>query len=74
VLPDAGKFPAFRRSSSSRTQTSELPHCVNMRLCGSAGTVLRLAACCIRTRGTAVTALLIPPGPAPYGWCQDKEA
>ena len=59
------------------TQAGEVPHRLNVRPCGSIGAVRRLAACCLPGRGTAVTAPLIAPvipsGPAPYGWCQNKE-
>jgi hypothetical protein len=78
VLPDTGEIsrvPVFKFLSD--TQTGEVPHRLNIRPCASIGAVRRLAVCCLPARGTGVTApliaLVIPSGPAPYGWCQNKE-
>ena len=77
VLPDQGEISVSVFKFLLGTQTGELPHRLNMRPCGSIGAVRRLAACCLPARGAAVTAPLIAPvissGPAPYGWCQNKE-
>ena len=77
VLPDPGEISVSVFKFLLGTQTGELPHRLNMRPCGSIGAVRRPAACCLPGRGTAVTAQLIaaviPPGPPPYGWCQNKE-
>lgn len=78
VVPGTGEIfrvPVLKFLSG--TQTGEVPHRLNMRPCASIGAVRRLAACCLPARGTGVTApliaLVIPSGPAPYGWCQNKE-
>jgi hypothetical protein len=77
VLPGTGEISVSVFRFLLGTQTGELPHRLNMRPCGSMAAVWRLAACCLPARGTAVTAPLIarviPSGPAPYGWCQNKE-
>jgi len=76
VLPGTGELSrvwVFRFLSDP--QTGELPHRMNRRPCGSTGAVRCLAACCLRARGTAVSAAIIAPvipsGPAPCGWCQN---
>ena len=59
-----GKISVFRCSSSSRTQTGELPHRLNMRPCGSIGP---------SGWDRPADRSRHPPGPAPWGWCQNKE-
>lgn len=59
-----GRFRVWVFKFLSGTQAGEVPHCWNMRPCGSIGAARRLAACCLPARGTAVTAPLIAPGHA----------
>jgi hypothetical protein len=67
--------PVFKFLSD--TQTGEVRHRVNMRPCGSIGGRSTLGGRLSPARGAAVTApviaLVIPSGPAAYGWCQNKE-